>query len=43
VLDVIEPLLAFGGEKMLEGVLAERVADQIVLFQFVERFVEIPR
>src|SRR3954462_6460514 len=42
VLDVIEPFLAFGGDEMLEQVLAERLADQVVFLELVERLAEVP-
>src|SRR5262249_46754807 len=42
VLDVVEPFLALRLNEVLEEMLAERVADQFVLLELVQRFVEIP-
>src|SRR6478672_7097218 len=43
VLDIVAPLFALGRQEMLEEVLAERVAHQIVFLQLIERFAQIPR
>src|SRR5262245_17778681 len=43
VLDVIAPLFAFGRQKVLEEMIAERVAHQVVLLQLIERLVQISR
>ena len=41
--DVVGPLLALGFEEVLEDVLAERVADEVVLLELVERLAEVRR
>ena len=39
--DVVEPLFAFRRQEVLERVLAERLADEVVLLELVERFTEV--
>src|SRR5438093_1511129 len=41
--DVVVPLLALGGDEVLEQVAAKRFSDEVVLLQFVERFAQIAR
>ena len=38
---VVAPLLTFGSDEVVEDVLAQRVAHQGALFQFVERFAQV--
>src|SRR5689334_4134121 len=41
VLDVVQPLLPLGGDVVIEQVIAEHLAHEAVLFQLVQRLVEI--
>src|SRR5262245_18752985 len=41
VLDVVEPLLPLGGDEVLEKMLAERLAHEVVLLELVERFAQV--
>src|SRR5438046_6308164 len=43
MLDVVEPLLALGGDEVLEEMLAEELAHQRVFFQLVQRLAQVAR
>src|SRR5262245_49544282 len=43
VLDVVEPLLTLGGEEVLVEVLAERLSNEVVLLELVERLAQVAR
>ena len=43
VFDVVEPLFTLGGHEMFEQVVAKRFSYQVVLLEFVQRLVQIPR